>query len=74
MPNSINGPGRGINEPSRSEAPLSSLQSPFSALWHDKNLITDTKQKPIDDISAICFVDVGLSHKVCACWGVCVCV
>lgn len=38
------------------------LQGHVSALQWDKNLITDSKQKPFDDISAIAIVDVGVSH------------
>lgn len=55
---------RGNNEHSRSEAPLCILQCDVSALQRDKNLITGTKQKPFDDISAISIVDTGVSHKV----------
>lgn len=61
----------GNNEQGRSEAPLSILQGHISALRQDKNLIADSKQKPFDDISAISFVDAGVSHKVVY---VCVCV
>lgn len=52
------------NERRRSEVPLSILQDHISVLWQDKNLSADSKQKPFDDISAISFVDAGMSHRV----------
>lgn len=52
------------NERGRSEVPLSILQGHVSALWRDKNLSADSKQKPFDDISAISVVDAGMSHRV----------